>query len=230
MAANTEERASDKLIEYVETLVLAGKLGVGDRLPPERELAQALGVSRGAVREGVRLLETMGIVESLQGSGNYIARHFDRSLEKTLTVMYALEPMSYEQIREFRYAVERQALALAVKSDNTLAKMELKRHLDGLLHGATEEEQTESDRLLHRCLVGMSGNRLVIANYAALNRIIGRYICDVRSRIRSEDTGEFELLQGVHRQLVEGVLEGDLEKGKEALDRHFYFLAGDFDT
>ena len=224
------DKPSDKVIEYVETLILAGKLKVDDRLPAERELAQTLNVSRTAVREGVRLLETIGIVESRQGSGNYITRHFDKTLEQVLTMMYALDSLSYSQIQEFRYAVERQALTLAVQSTDMRARRDLQKHLDGLLHGKTEEEQTESDRLLHLTLVQMSGNRLVIANYAALNRTIDRYIRDIRRRIRDENLAEFELLQGIHRQLVEAVLQGDLDMGKEALDRHFYFIAGDFDT
>ncbi|MBQ9248866.1 MAG: FadR family transcriptional regulator [Oscillospiraceae bacterium] len=224
------EKASEKVIEYIETLILAGKLKVDDRLPAERDLAQTLQVSRSAVREGVRLLETIGIVESRQGSGNYIARHFDQTLEQVLTMMYALDTLSYEQIREFRYAVERQALALAVRSSDEKKKKELQQHLEGMLYGESEEQQTESDRLLHQTLVEMSGNRLVIANYVALNRIINRFIGQVRKEIRSEGGEEFEAFQAAHRQLVTAVLDGDLEKGKEALDRHFVFITRDFDT
>lgn len=224
------EKASEKVIEYIETLILAGKLKVDDRLPAERDLAQTLQVSRSAVREGIRLLETIGIVESRQGSGNYIARHFDRTLEQVLTMMYALDTLSYEQIREFRYAVERQALALAVRSSDEKKKKELRQHLEGMLYGETDEQQAESDRLLHQTLVEMSGNRLVVANYVALNRIIDRFIGQIRKEIRSEGPEEFEAFQAAHRQLVAAVLDGDLEKGKEALDRHFVFITRNFDT
>lgn len=227
---NGTEKASDKVIEYIETMILAGKLKVDSRLPAERELAQSLNVSRTAVREGIRLLEVMGIVESRQGSGNYIARHFDETLEQVLTIMYALDEMSYEQIREFRDAVERQALVLAVQNADDRGKKELQEHLDGLLHGETEEAQTESDRMLHLCLVRMSRNRLVIANYLALNRIIDRFIRDVRKRIRDESEEEFQAFQDIHKQLVDAIVSGDLEKGKSALDRHFSYIARGFDT
>ena len=99
---NTNEKSSDKVIEYVETRILAGKLTAGDRLPAERELAQTLNVSRTAVREGIRLLEVIGIVESRRGSGNYIAQRVDQTLEQVLTMMYALDDMRYDEIREFR--------------------------------------------------------------------------------------------------------------------------------
>ncbi|MBQ3392919.1 MAG: FadR family transcriptional regulator [Lachnospiraceae bacterium] len=226
----TTDKASDKVIEYVETLVLAGKLKVDDRLPAERELAQFLNVSRTAVREGIRLLEVIGIVESRQGSGNYISRNFDETLEQVLTMMYALDEMGYDEIREFRYAVERQALVLAVHNADENGKKELKKCLDGILNGATEAVQIESDRMLHYTLVRMSRNRLVIANYVALDRVINRFIRDVRKKIRDQGSEEFKEFQDVHRELVQAVLDGNLEMGKQALDKHFVYLRNDYDT
>ena len=227
---NMNEKTSEKVIEYVETRILAGKLNVVDRLPAERDLAQQLNISRTAVREGIRLLEVIGIVESRQGSGNYIARHFDETLDQVLTMMYALDDLRYDEIREFRYAVERQALVLAVRNADDRGKQVMQQHLDGLLHAETEEEQAECDRMLHAALVEMSRNRLVIANYAALNRVINRFIRDVRRQIRDQNPEEFESFQTCHRQLVEAVVTGNLEMGKEALDRHFVYIARDFDT
>ena len=212
---NTAEKASEKLIEYVETLILAGKLKVDDRLPPERNLAANLGISRTAVREGIRLLEMIGIVESRQGSGNYIARHFDETLDQILTIMYTLDELTYDQIREFRYAVERQALVLAVRNADAHGKKELQKYVDGILNGETEEIRTESDRMLHYCLVRMSGNRLVVANYLALN---------------DQSKEEYEAFQLVHKNLAEAVITGDLALGKEALDQHFTFITKDFET
>lgn len=227
---NTNEKSSEKVIEYVETRILAGKLKVDDRLPAERELAQLLNVSRTAVREGIRLLEVMGVVESRQGSGNYISGHFDQTLEQVLTIMYALDDLRYDEIREFRYAVERQALVLAVRNADKKGRQALQEHLNGMLHAETEEEQAECDRMLHLTLVEMSANRLVIANYAALTRTINRFIHDVRRQIRDQSPADFEAFQTCHRQLVEAVVTGNLELGKDALDRHFTYIAQDIDT
>ena len=223
-------RSSDRVIEYVETMIMAGKLKAEDRLPTERDLAQMLNVSRTAVREGIHLLEISGIVECRQGSGNYITKHFDQTLERILTMMYALDELNQSQIREFRYAVERQALTLAVGNAEDKDRTLLAQHLDGLLNGASEEVQIESDRLLHLQLVRMSGNRLVIANYMALNRIIGRSIRDVRKRIHDQSPELFEQFREVHRMLVQAVLSGDLEQAKSALDQHFRFISENYDT
>ena len=119
---------------------------------------------------------------------------------------------------------------LAVRNADAGGKRALQRHPDGLLHAETEEEQAESDRMLHLTLVQMSGNRLVIANYNALNRVINRFIRDVRRQIRDESEDEFEAFQNVHRRLVEAVVTGDLAMGKDALEEHFTYIARDFDT
>ena len=227
---SAEARSSDRVIEYVETMIMAGKLRAGNRLPTERELARMLDVSRTAVREGIRLLEISGIVECRQGSGNYIAQRFDRTLERILTMMYALDELNQTQIREFRYAAERQALTLAVGNIREEDRELLLQYLQGLLYGKTEEEQSENDRLLHQQLVLMSGNRLVIANYMALNRIIERGIRDVRKRIHDQSPERFEQFLEVHKMLVNAVLDGDLERAKEALDQHFQFLSENIDT
>ena len=230
-AKNAESFLTEQLAKGEEELrYLDSVLDEVSRAESERELAQILNVSRTAVREGIRLLEVMGVVESRQGSGNYISGHFDQTLEQVLTIMYALDDLRYDEIREFRYAVERQALVLAVRNADKKGRQALQEHLNGMLHAETEEEQAECDRMLHLTLVEMSANRLVIANYAALTRTINRFIHDVRRQIRDQSPADFEAFQACHRQLVEAVVTGNLELGKEALDRHFTYIAQDIDT
>lgn len=223
-------RPSDKVIEYVETMIMAGRMETGSRLPTERDLAQMLGVSRTAVREGIHLLEISGIIECRQGSGNYIVQHFDQTLERVLTMMYALDDLNDEQIREFRYAIERQAITLATGKADERDREYLERCLDGLVNGETEEKQIESDRMLHQHLVQMSGNRMVIANFHALNRLIDRSIRSVRKSIRDQQTETFDEFHAVHRKLVSAVLSGELDRAKEALDSHFQYLSEHYDT
>jgi len=66
-------RVSEGIIEQVRDLITSGRLKPGDRLPAERELAHTLSVSRSAVREGIRALESLGIVEARAGQGTFVA-------------------------------------------------------------------------------------------------------------------------------------------------------------
>ena len=88
------EKAYEKVIDYIESNILDGHFEVGDKLPSERELSQMLSVSRNSVREGIRILEVIGVISSQHGIGNYIADHFDKTLVQVMTMMYALEKMT----------------------------------------------------------------------------------------------------------------------------------------
>ena len=65
----TRHRTHDIVVRHVEDELVAGRLPVGGRLPPERTLAAQLGVSRPSVREGIRILEAMGLVRIAVGRG-----------------------------------------------------------------------------------------------------------------------------------------------------------------
>lgn len=72
MAVEKRERKSEEIATYVIRQIEQGAVQVGDRLPSERDLSQQLGVSRPLVREGYRILESLGVVEVRLGSGVYV--------------------------------------------------------------------------------------------------------------------------------------------------------------
>jgi DNA-binding FadR family transcriptional regulator len=77
---------TDDVVNGIKHMILAGKLRPGERLPVERELAEALGVSRGPLREGIRALSILGIVNTRQGDGTYVT---------SLDVSRLLAPMGF---------------------------------------------------------------------------------------------------------------------------------------
>ena len=228
--ADKAERDYNILIRYVEQKILDGAYSLGDRLPPERELSAMLHISRTAVREGIRILEVIGVVYSLQGSGNYIANYYDQTLTQIVTMMFALEKMSDEELREYRYAIEQQALTLAIPRITERDRLKLRRCLKDLESGADAAARTDSDKLLHRTIVEASGNRLVIANYHALNSILARQIGSLRARIEGRSPEETASLNRAHRDLVEAVCAGSAGAARQALDAHFVFVMNDVDT
>ena len=87
------EKSYLKVDNYIKEQILNGELKAGDKLPPERELAQILDVSRNSVREGLRILENMGVIASQQGSGNYISNEFDDAIVSVMSYMYVLKDL-----------------------------------------------------------------------------------------------------------------------------------------
>ena len=156
------EKAYEKVIDYIESNILDGHFEVGDKLPSERELSQMLSVSRNSVREGIRILEVIGVISSQHGIGNYIADHFDKTLVQVMTMMYALEKMTYNEIREFRYAVEFQAVVLAMDNITKDQIEKLQKNLDILENSQDEEEQVLNDKMIHYTIVEASAIALLL--------------------------------------------------------------------
>ena len=69
-----------KVIEYIRNQIASNKLSIGSKLPTERELAEHLSISRNSTREAIRTMENMGMLESQQGSGNYLCGNMEKPI------------------------------------------------------------------------------------------------------------------------------------------------------
>ncbi len=217
------EKSYERVVQYVKDEILAGRLRPGDKLATERVLAEQLSVSRNSVREGLRILENIGVISSQQGSGNYISLNFDETMSEVLSFMYFLKGMDERQVTEFRWFIEREAMLLAVKRADRKQKQRMMIHLDGLEKAITEENRVLHDKGIHRVLVEASRNDFLITNYQALTNLMDRYISSMRTRIISGMQSRNKL-EYAHRVLVEGVVESDLEKGLTGLRDHFGYI------
>lgn len=210
-----------KVIDYIKDEIRLGHLGLGDALPPERALAEQLDVSRNSVREAIRVMEIMGTVVSTQGAGHFISNHFEASLVETLSFMFYLKELSFQEISQLRSALERQALVLAVANatEEDVAALE---HIDEQLdRGAlSEEENVALDKQLHYMIAKISGNTLIFDILEALSEVMDRFIADLRSDIMSEDVRK-EKLTKAHHRMVAAITEKNPEDGLAALEEHF---------
>ena len=108
------DKSYEKVIEYVKDGIVDGDIAVGDKLPPERDMAAELKISRNSAREGLRILENMGVLESRQGAGNYISGSFDDMVAEMLSFMYILKQLDVDKITEFRSTLEFGALEIGI--------------------------------------------------------------------------------------------------------------------
>lgn len=217
------EKSYQKVINYIKQGILNRGLRPGDRLPPERDLAELLDTSRNSVREGLRILENMGVIVSYHGSGNFIASNFDETMTEVLSFMYVLKDMDVDSITEFRFTLEWQAMNLAVTRATQNQKDKMMEHLVKLENARSESIRVLHDKAVHYLLIAATGNDYMIANYNALTNIMDQYIPKMRGKIIEGMKSE-ELLGKAHRMIVEGVVEHDLEKGMEGLKLHFGYI------
>ncbi len=216
-------RAYEKIINFVEYEIMEGNYKIGDKLPPERELSQLLGASRNSVREGLCILERMGAISSYQGAGNYISDNFGNTLIEVMTLMYMLEEGTLQELNEFRYCMECQALNSAIRNITPKQIADLEMYLKMLEETPEEEKKAHYDKMIHYTIAEASGNRFIIDNLQALTVVMDRFIKDMRSKILSDNENKSGLMAS-HTEIVQALKKGDRRAARNALDIHFKYI------
>ena len=119
------KKPSDQIISQIKKLIMEGKLNPGDRLSPERVLAERFQVGRGHIREALKKLEFYGLVETRPNKGSYIARLGTSALEGMLTNILELADQSFESLMEMRAILEMFSARLAAVRGNENQKEEI---------------------------------------------------------------------------------------------------------
>src|SRR5690554_3134897 len=108
-------RLADTIVEQLETMILEGTLQPGQRLPPERVLAEPFGVSRPSLREAIQRLATKGLLISRQGGGNYVTETLGASFSDPLIKLLESHPEAHRDLLEFRRTLEADCAVYAAK-------------------------------------------------------------------------------------------------------------------
>jgi len=140
------------VIDYIKDKVFRKELKTGDKLPTERELAENLKVSRTSVREAIRALEVIGLIESRQGAGNYIKNDFEKSLFEPLSVMFMLQESSPKDIFNLREILEMECCKLAVKNVKDYELDKLGAIISEMKETDDEERNSVLDKEFYICI------------------------------------------------------------------------------
>lgn len=210
----------DQVIEEIKNKIKKGEIKKGDKLSSEREMAESLGVSRTSVREALRALEVIGLVESRQGAGNYIRTNFNNSLFEPLSIMFMLQESSPKEMYDLRETLELQCAKLSAKNieDNELEL--LTAILDRMYVAESEEESLELDIKFHYLLAKTSRNVLLINVLEVISQLMDEFIKKSRMQILHEGNNRENLLE-IHENLVRALKCRDELKVSSAMKNHF---------
>ena len=183
-------------------------------LPPERSLAQQLGVSRTVVREATKRLEQQGLLEIQHGTGIKIVRQLHRPLSDSLSLLIPDVQSRLRQLHQTRLAIEPAAAALAAQYASPQQLQALRIAHDKLKNAASAEEAIEADLEWHHRVAEASGNeifRLILDSLADLGR---------ESRLRT--VGRIGKTPAVeHHSLIQSALESrDAAAAADAMRQH----------
>ena len=198
------ERLSDRLAARLTLQVESGALKPGDRLPTERELTLAHGVSRTVVREAVHQLKSRGLLRSRQGSGVFVAAPpLNRGLSFDASVLDSIDAVV--QVREVRRALEGETAALAATRASAAQIAALRRALRAIDRStASGGDGVEEDLAFHRALTDASGN----PHFGRLLEFLEQYLTEAMRVTRGNEARRLDFMEQVraeHRAIVEAV-------------------------
>jgi GntR family transcriptional repressor for pyruvate dehydrogenase complex len=227
-------RAFQQVIVQIEQAIMDGHLQPGDRLPPERELAEIFRVSRPSVREALRVLEMFGGLVASRGTGanagSIVAADAQTGLVSALRLHSALGGISTRDLVDVRQILEAHAAERAA----------IDRHPDGLRRlgdlvaemKSTEASREEFHRLdsdFHLELSRISGNALLPVLMGALRETMSRERLRAFAGLRDWPRERARLV-AEHDEIVERIDAGDTAGAAEAVRNHierFYRMAVD---
>jgi GntR family transcriptional repressor for pyruvate dehydrogenase complex len=215
-------RSYEGVVRQIAASIRNGQIGGGERLPTERELSAAFGVSRGVVREAIKVLDALGMVEARQGSGVYVLNTVP-TITRAFTLSVSPDLKSVEQLFEFRRSLEVESASLAAvrRSEEQLAEI--------LAAADTAADAVESgqlddfgpaDNAFHAAIARASGNPYFEVAVATARQMQ----LDVVPLI-SDRVGSFRSAIQYHRAIAEAIAVRDPEGAARAMAEHIVYTA-----
>ena len=213
---------SERILCFFKEQFAGGQLVAGDRLLPERELAQRLGVSRPTLREVMRALALLGVIEIRPGQKAVVTSPRADVLGEFFGVLLSMQPSIYEHVLEARIAIECQAARLACVNAQAADLERLHRCLETILATASQEAAgAEADFAFHSALVLASHNEVLRFIHDAIASLVRRSHQERRKAVIG-DAVFLATLGDAHRQIVDAITTRDPDAAETVVRRHFF--------
>ena len=211
------ERLYEKIVYQIRELIQEGKLKPGDRLPGERELAEALGCSRTSLREACRVLESEGLIISKPGGGRYI-QQLDQNLvlEYRFNTVDMLEKSAILYFLEAREALEPKIAELASQRATAEHTEKMEMVLKKMEHQLKfPEKAVEGDSIFHIALAEATQNFVFVSMMQTNLNLIRQ----IRKQTLISQERYIESLKE-HRAILEAIKSGNATAAAEATREH----------
>jgi GntR family transcriptional repressor for pyruvate dehydrogenase complex len=210
-------------IEQITRLVTSGELRASQKLPPERALSESLGVSRPTIREAVRALETIGVLERRQGSGTFVTDLSPERLARPFRFLIEANARAVDDLAQIRFFLDVGAAEVAAREIDDEGVEELEQLLAAMRDAIDEVERfMELDLRFHRAIRETGGNSVLVAMMASLSTFVDR------SRILAAQRRDFrEAALHDHENIVRSLERRDPEGAAALMSHHLRHMRSD---
>jgi len=224
------KRLADTIVEQLETMILEGALQPGQKLPPERALAEQFGVSRPSLREAVKRLAAKGLLVSRQGGGNFVTENLGASFSDPLVQLLETHPEAHRDLLEFRRTLEADCAYYAAQRATEVDKERLAlawQALERCYKNPSEEtieQEAAADARFHLAIAEASHNAVLLHTMRNLFNMLKHNIVTSIGGLYAKETGTRQGLLEQHRQLLQAITEGRATEARAIAGEHIAFV------
>ena len=215
-------RIYEEIVRQVKQLIAEGRLKTGDRLPPERELAEKFVVSRTSVREALRALESLGFIEIRAGEGAFVREVSVDALVAPLALMMTSQREAIGELFEARRVLEPAIAALAASRATPDEVQDMERILESQAREvAAGRTGLAEDAAFHTAIGAAAHNR-------AITRIV-HAIMDLLTQSREESLntpGRPTRSHQDHRRILQAIAKRNPSAARQAMLDHLVAVEG----
>lgn len=210
-----------QIIDQIQRMIMDGTFKNGDKLPPERQITEQLGVSRSSLREALKALEVLGLIESKHGGGSYISNNIGASILKSISIAFRLNGGTVNEILELRYALERESVRILTLKGTDEQIKQLEDIVDRMDEKQSEDEKVRLDIEFHNTLIKNTNNILFQIIADSISELLELFIKGIRE-IYNNDNENMKTYYFVeqHRNIVNAIKERDPDKAFKVLCEH----------
>lgn len=208
---------TDEAITKIKDMLISGELSAGDRLPPEKELSEKLGLSRSSLREAVKALEIIRVLDVRRGDGTYVTSLEPKLLTEAMSFIVDLhQDETILDIFEVRRILEPAAAAMAAGRITPEQTAALRATMENIDESTSVEQLVEHDLVFHQLITAAADNAYLASVLDSLSS------STVRARIWRGLTQEkaVDRTLSEHTAIIEALERGDAELARALLTVH----------
>ena len=217
-------KVSAIVAEQIVAAIKQNTYPVGSRLPSEFELAEQMGVSRPSIREALSALQSVGLIETKSGSGNYVLKMPSSDEEQEAPHLIESEAGCLE-VMEARACLEPPVAALVAEkaSSETISELEaIIGRMSEQARGGRFSSYFEADKSLHLALAEASGNRLITAAlHPLINTMNHNLYREFTHHYYLKNVADMEQVVALHSEIVDAIKQGRPKEAFDGMSEHW---------
>jgi len=220
------EKLSSAVIRQIELLILRGILRPGERLPPERDLAVRLGVSRPSLRDALSALQDQGLLAARAGSGIFVADVLGSAFSPALIRLFATHEDAVFDYISFRRDLETLAAKRAARQGSDTDLQVVQTVFDRMqeAHGTNDPEQeAQLDAQFHMSILEASHNVVMLHMMRSMFDLLREGVFYNRQVMFAQQTSRRDLLEQ-HRAINAALQSRDAEAAGDAVEAHLRYV------